>query len=194
MRSPQLYAIGNEKGGVLKSTITLHLGDCSHNEFNQKILIVDLDTQDTIRKFYQDRKHKDDHAVIGESISLFEDSWQPQALTDKINILAGGYQLADKAKEISIGRAINFMKRLRQYDADIILIDLPPTVSAIQTAAIANADGVIIPTDFSKMANHGLDLFVDKIQKLVKHPQIKAKVKPLAVVATLIDNLSLIHI
>lgn len=191
-----ITTIGNEKGGVLKSTTVLHLADHIVKDEGKSVAVLDLDTQGskfgTILKFYQgndpENPKRDDYHHAGTTASLLSDS--PLNINidpSKVNVFSGGAGLADY-DPLTLEQCLSRMKKIRDIDVDYIIIDLPPTTSVRVVIAIGLCDGIFIPTNFTRQANDGVDDIVHKIKVVRNHPAIKSKVMPLGVIPTLIDN------
>lgn len=193
MKETEIHAIGNEKGGVLKTTMTLHITDSCIKKNDLLTVVVDLDTQDSIRYFYEgsDPKNpkRNDYNVIGETVDLFNDDFEPKKQLEKgkANLLTGGKRLADK-DYCTFTECVKAFNKLKSLGADVVLIDLPPTTSYKVLAAIAISTGIFIPTDFSALSQKGVDDVVGKINHVRKMKGLKSKVKPMGVIATLIDG------
>lgn len=180
-----IIAIGNEKGGVLKTTTVIHFADRLMKKENKTVVIVDIDTQNSIEGFYSKR---DDYFIVGETIDLLKEEYVDYVLKkDKINIFKGGHKLSDFDK-MNMKQAIDRLAKLKDLNADVVIIDLPPTTSNKVIGAIANSDGVFIPTDFSRMANEGVRDIFNKIKAIMGSASIGSSVVPLAIIATMIDG------
>lgn len=189
---PIIIDIGNEKGGILKTTTCLHLADRMHKIHGYSVALIDLDTQNSIQGFYEVSKpnieKRCDYHIAGSTTLFFkEDAELPQLKKDKINIFTGGPLLSDFDK-INLKQAIDRFSRVKELDVDVVIIDLPPTTSNKVIAAIANADGVFIPTDFSRMANQGVTDIYNKIKAVRQNQGIRSTVVPLGIIPTVIDG------
>lgn len=191
-----IFAVGNEKGGVLKSTMVLHMADFIIKEAKKTVAVIDLDTQGsaygTLLKFYQGndpkRPIRDDYHHAGQTADLL--SGQPLNVVidpDKVNVFSGGSRLADY-DPITLDQCLKRLSIIKEIDVDYIIFDLPPTTSVRVVIAIGLCDGIFVPTNFTRQANDGVDDIVNKIKAVRSHPAIRSKVIPLGVIPTLIDN------
>ena len=174
-------AFFNNKGGVSKTSLVYHLAwMCS--ELDYRIIVADLDPQANLSSMFLreerlveiwDNKEK---KTIDEDISpLFRGggdiSEKPyiEKIDERIGLLVGDLALSKREDELSIQwpkcldgderafRVTTVFARLishayKDFDADIVLIDVGPNLGAVSRAALIASDYVVIPL--------ALDLFL----------------------------------
>lgn len=189
----QVIAIGNEKGGVAKTTTALSLG-AALTEGGERVLVVDLDPQANL------------------TLSL---GFQPNGLEGTVaDVLLGrdtipavsretgvpGLNLAPSSTQLQM--AERFLGIREDYELllkraltasqgfDTVLLDCPPALGTITRCALTAADLLIIPTQCEFFSAHALK----DVLALVK--EVRATTNPLLryrLLLTMLDRRNRIH-
>lgn len=148
-------AVVNQKGGVGKSTVAVHLGYAAEKE-GLRSLIVDFDRQASAGQTFT----TDDDPYFGaaataeqSSLALFGESLSGvhvEKVTDHISIIRAHEQLASLGEVPTehIRRPAQHLDKLAA-DYDVCIIDTPGVlgfVPPMTIAALVAADGVVCPT------------------------------------------------
>ena len=163
----KIYSITNQKGGVGKTTTTVNLA-ASLGAVSQRILLVDMDPQGNAT--LSSGSH--DLPVTIADLLL-----KKQATRDAIVSVQAGYDLigADgtlTAAEVGLMNEPRREYRLQEILApisdayDYILIDCPPTLSALTVNVLTAADAVVIPTQCEYFALEGLAALLKTIERI----------------------------
>jgi chromosome partitioning protein len=148
--------IANQKGGVGKTTIGVHIA-YRLAELGRQVLFIDIDPQGNSSKTL--RAH---HGGVAGS-QLF--AAEPVAPTrgEGITLIAADARLVDiERADTQVVR--HFLAQLRGLDAqpfDVCVIDTPPTMGLRLTAALMAADHVLAPIELEEYS-------LDGIEKLLK--------------------------
>jgi cellulose biosynthesis protein BcsQ len=175
--------IFNHKGGVSKTTTAFHLA-WMLTEKNKNVLLVDADSQCNLTLTvvgydqYADYDEKNPEKNIKYGLSPAFDS-KPELIKplecikagDKLFLLPGSFDITEY--EVQLGVSFQFsqsfstMKNLpgsfnyliektaEKYNADYVIIDVNPSLSAINQVLLISSDYFIVPASpdyFSKMA------------------------------------------
>lgn len=140
----KILSIANQKGGVGKSTLTVHLAYAAL-EAGLRVLLVDMDKQGNLSLTFAIENMAP--GLTASRLFYRESSDRlPQTLTDKLALIQADSGL------LSIDRAENEVIRvpgqsLRQFSAefDLCLIDTPPLLGIRLMASLAASDYVVTP-------------------------------------------------
>lgn len=138
-------AVANQKGGVGKSTLTVHLAYAAL-EAGLRVLLVDMDKQGSLSLTFTAA----DGAAPGLMAATLYDSEvngeQPEIITDKLAIIRASKALLsiDKAENEVISRPAKALRRFAN-DFDLCLIDTPPLLGIRLMASLVASDFVVTP-------------------------------------------------
>ena len=175
----KVISIVCQKGGVGKTTTSLHLG-IGLARLGKKVLLVDADAQGSLTTslgFTDSRRFPESLASIMSKIiaeTPVDTSKGILAHKEGVNVLPANSDLA--AMEIYLVNVLSRELIMREYinqasmEYDYIIIDTQPSLGLLTINALAAADSVIIPVQAEFLAANGLEqlLFtVSKIQKRI---------------------------
>ena len=164
----RVCAIINGKGGVGKTTLTANLGGLLALG-GWHVLLVDLDFQGDLGRDlgYRGTDRDDDGNGLSKALQFTDDP--PRILRDvrpNLDIISGGSQVEGAAAALSAKSArmgpqaahlsVAAMLSHVAGDYDIVLLDCPPSNEVIQSAAVAAARYVVIPTRTDSAGIDGL--------------------------------------
>jgi len=183
-------AIGNQKGGVGKTTTTWVLGqalaDCGRT-----VLLVDVDPQASLTMAAG-------VDAAGESMAEVLGGASPgkATLQEIVVKLADGLYLAPNDialanQELGLvqrtGREFILAEALSGTKADYILIDCPPSLGLLTVNALVAADQVLVPTQPEYLALRGLALFWQTLTKVRGSKRLNPSLEVLGVLVTFYD-------
>ncbi|MGO4938038.1 ParA family protein [Fundicoccus sp. Sow4_H7] len=164
----RMIAIGNQKGGVGKTTTTVNLG-AALASLGQKVLIIDSDSQgnatsglgiergDVAQSLYE---------ILVNEVSL-EENILPTS-RENLYIVPSTIQLA--AAEIELAGVKDREQRLKKAVAgvrdkyDFILVDCPPSLGQLSINAFTASDTILIPVQAEYYALEGLSQLLNTIR------------------------------
>lgn len=175
----RVVAFCNQKGGVGKTTTTIHLGTALA-EVGQRVLLVDLDPQanltSTVRApgdapyslvevLERDRKTK--MVVEGSARAAIlptGDGW-PETLHV---IASGGTDLADHELDMNIGREGRLARAMAgvRDDYDAVLLDLPPALGLLTVNGLVYADEVYVVVTPTRYGLEGAGQVIRTIEQV----------------------------
>jgi chromosome partitioning protein len=160
-----IVAIGNQKGGVGKTSTTVYLAAALARE-GRKVLIVDIDPQSSLTKYFTDPNMLTETMY---NLLIEEKMVTPLPLGDMISLLPTNKDLA--AAEVLLPAKTNHEKRLskalRKYSQQYCLIDCPPSLGVLSRNALTAAHKVLIPVSTEKMAEETIPLFRGTIDDVI---------------------------
>jgi chromosome partitioning protein len=166
-------AIVNEKGGVLKTTSTVHLATALGRQ-GKKVLVVDLDSQTHSTRWLvaEENLHWDSSSIF----TAFQDAEAGLALAitssleENVDVARGSRKMSGVETVLSsLTRPLAMLRYLLEPYADrydYVLVDCPPSVGRVSSNALVAADLVIVPMDASDMSIDGFNSVLRTISAL----------------------------
>jgi len=166
----RVVAIANHKGGVGKTTTTLHLA-AAMTEAGAAVLAVDLDPQGCLTFAFG---HDPDaltptlHDVLLGRALLVDTVVQD----DEVDLVPANLDLA--GAEIALAARSDRETVLRQGLADLIdsydvvIIDCPPSLGVLTVNGLTCADEVIVPVQCETLAHRGVGQLLDTVADVVR--------------------------
>jgi chromosome partitioning protein len=141
----KILTIANQKGGVGKSTLAVHMAYAAM-EAGKRVLLVDMDKQGSLSLTFTAPTDATPGLIASKLFSSESIDAQPQTISNKLAIIR-----ADNAL-LAIDKAENQVIRLpgqalRRFEAnfDLCVIDTPPLLGIRLMASLAAADYVLTP-------------------------------------------------
>ena len=157
----QIIAIANQKGGVGKTTLALHIAAWLSNH-NAKVILVDGDPQGSLSSWLLDGRLDDP--------GLFRLLVVGDPLHQVVRPIGGEWQLGLLPSNFRTGEAMIFLaatgkpfhtvtRTLRPLAAmaDHVLIDMPPSRAAGFQELLFAADAVLVPTQLERLSLEGVN-------------------------------------
>lgn len=124
-----IIAVGNNKGGIAKTTTCIHLG-AFLAEAGYKVLLIDFDPQSNLSKGYKIPK---DYPYTVLNLLNGEENFRVNRKADNLYILSGSRELDTVTRDIFIlKRRLEQLEKLskmnNQKPYDFVVIDMPPEV------------------------------------------------------------------
>ena len=160
-------AIANRKGGVGKTTTAVHIA-AGLALAGKATLLIETDTQS------QCAKHLGIQPLIGLAALILDGEDAVMTARAKLDVLAGGMELAAADREISIRElaveyALTEAMQPIEDRYEYIIIDGAPGFSRLSVNALVYADEIICPVSLEGLAVHGLVNFLGEIRKISDH-------------------------
>lgn len=162
----RILAVGNQKGGVGKTTTALNLG-AELVARGRSVVLVDADPQHSLTtSLGVDAADRSLAEVLGDH--------EAGRLTVKdVIVKANGFWLVPSdlqlaSNELGLerrwGRETLLKRALASVTADYVLIDCPPSLGLMTVNALVAADGVLIPVQAEFLSMRGLTLFLRTLE------------------------------
>ena len=164
----RMIAIGNQKGGVGKTTTTVNLGAALAFQ-GKKVLIIDMDSQGNATSGLGIERADVKQSVYEVLVDQIEAAGAILPTSrENLWILPSTLQLA--GAEIELATADHRESRLKQAiepikaDYDYILVDCPPSHGQLSLNAFTASDTILIPVQCEYYALEGLSQLLNTIR------------------------------
>ena len=155
--------IANQKGGVGKTSTTVHLA-YYFKEQGLKVAVIDLDTQGNASFTLGEYDSGALASSLFDGVSQFD-----QANADGIAVFSADGRLADLEK-LDLGEAAGAFKRslavIAAQGFDVCLIDTPPSLGVRMAAALLSADFAASPIELEAYSLQGIQKMVTTIANI----------------------------
>lgn len=177
----KIINIHNIKGGVGKTT-TVHALAIRAAALGMRVLVIDLDMQANLTRSFNVNTARRVHATMYDVVKSFVDNsnniTSPSIihLNDYLHFIPSSLQLSHldlflimNATKISIQNLFRSIFSPIENDYDLILIDSPPALSQITSAAHMYSDKVLMPIEMDLFSIDGIDYNIEHIEILNKN-------------------------
>jgi chromosome partitioning protein len=141
--STKIVAIVNNKGGVGKTTATVHIGHALA-QLGHSVLCVDMDEQANLVQYFFSRRKVNQLKQAQNGVPLPVEKHEG---TNVDVLMLSSY----------IGVKDDYVAAIKQYEGkyDYILLDSPPALDERTHACLAASTGMLIPTEAGALAFSG---------------------------------------
>lgn len=198
----EIITIGNQKGGVGKTTTTVNLGDALGRE-GYRVLVIDTDPQgNTTSVLLKEIGLREQFSLVKALEAPVEDgdlsSMACSTSNDNVDVIPNTIRcmLWERTASNTPDSILGFLRLLRHDKGlgkyDFILIDTPPNIGAMVNNALMISDYAIIPIPTSdQFALDGLATFLRILQNIRSQ---NGKLKLMGVLLTKYDSRANVYV
>jgi chromosome partitioning protein len=143
MEMPKVIAVANQKGGVGKTTIVFHLAH--YLTSRGRVLCIDLDPQGNLTSlFVPPADLPDEHSIM---LAFGDQVPAPQEVGHNLDLLGANISLSQReaVKDEDVLASVRWVLGELHIEYVAVVIDVPPTLGQLFSAAMLAADVLVIP-------------------------------------------------
>lgn len=190
---PRVIAVAMQKGGVGKTSISVNLAAALANRFDQTVYLADFDGQCNTTEYVLPEIEPAMPSILdvlrdGRS---FAECAVDTPFHPKLRIVPGSEELAYMDRlvaeagrwDVAVREVPRLIRRSLPEDADVVIIDTPPSLGLWLQIALGVADDVVIVARPEKFSVQGMRQLVETVQN------IRQRVNPrLSIAAVILNN------
>jgi chromosome partitioning protein len=187
VKTAEVIAFANQKGGVAKTTTTLNLA-VAFAESGYRVLCIDLDPQGNLtmsQGIDPDKVEKSLYDVLVNDMPISE-----IIVKREIDIAVASIDLAgaEIAMSTKIGRERSLEKALKEVhgDYDFVCIDTPPSLGLLTINALTAANKVIVPVQCEYLSMRGLVQLQNTLRMIQENLNPDVKIE--GILPTMLDS------
>ncbi len=162
-----IVAIANQKGGVGKSTLSVHLAVGAARS-GKRVILLDADPQGNATSWLMDGET--DEGVF----RLLINSEKPLRVVRPLarwglGMVPGNYRTGEALTMLAaVGRLAEIPSRVKPLGqvADLVLMDMPPSRAAGFMELLSAADWVVVPTQLERLSMEGVGLMAQTVAEM----------------------------
>jgi len=163
----QIVAVANQKGGVGKTTLAVHLA-VGAARAGKRVLLVDADPQGNATSWLLDGEV--DHGLF-ELLVVGKPAVKTLRGLSRwgLALLPGSYRTGEAMAMLGavgrLGEVAPALRRLTEI-AELVVMDMPPSRASGFTECLSAADWVVVPTQLERLALEGVGLMAQVAMEL----------------------------
>src|SRR5829696_2583865 len=187
VKTAEVIAFANQKGGVAKTTTTLNLA-VAFAESGYRVLCIDLDPQGNLtmsQGIDPDKVEKSLYDVLVNDMPISEIIQKREIDIAVASIDLAGAEIAMSTK---IGRERSLEKALKEVsgDYDFVCIDTPPSLGLLTINALTAADKVIVPVQCEYLSMRGLVQLQNTLRMIQENLNPEVRIE--GILPTMLDS------
>lgn len=156
--------IANQKGGVGKTTLAMHIAFEALAQ-SYRTLFIDCDPQGNSTHVLSDHAEQ-----VFNSHDLFDHEMNIES--SRLTLAAGNHFLADVTEE-GIDTFVNNIRQAKP-NFDLCIVDTPPSLGALQVSPLLVASYVISPLELNAFSVNGISNMIQTLENIQKiNPELQ---------------------
>lgn len=191
----KVLSFNNQKGGVAKTTMSVHTAKML-NDRGIKTLLIDFDPQSNATKGSGIKRKEIKHSIADLCLNYYDSDYNTIKIEDAIHYSTEGIYVIPatvdlailetkpaKMREKFLYRVIKEIKE--KTDFKYIIIDSPPTLGFFNDNVLMVAEDIYIPVQAEPYAIEGIGALIKAVNIAKKDMNEKIKIK--GVILTMVD-------
>ena len=178
--------IGNQKGGVGKTTSAITLARCLADRGN-RTLLIDADPQGSIAVTLKLRPENYISDFILNQLRLQD---CVQQVAPKLDVLCGNRETSSMEQRLftSYGREHVFQKAFRMYEElyDAIIVDVAPSISLLQACSMVFCENILIPVSMDTLSVSGAGATIFSAKTISE--SVETRIKAVGLLPTIVNR------
>jgi chromosome partitioning protein len=165
----KIYAIANQKGGCAKTTTVVNLA-AALARLEKKVVVLDLDPQRNSSSWLGVPSSNDGAFKLLTNNQFDASTIVSPSNAKNIQALGGSQNMAILEEfipsiNLTSSYFIQALSKIKNIEADVVLIDTPPTLNSLTLAAIYVSDELLIPVTTHIMTLEGVAQLLEAIAR-----------------------------
>jgi chromosome partitioning protein len=178
--------VGNQKGGVGKTTTAITLSRCLADH-GLRTLLIDSDPQGSVAVTL---RLKPDAYLADFILGQLRLPDCTVSLTDKLDVLCGNRETTSMEQRIftMYGRELVFQNAFGMYEEsyDAIVVDVAPSISLLQACSMVFCQNVLIPISMDTLSVSGAGATIFSAQTI--GDSVRVPIKSVALLPTIVNK------
>lgn len=148
----KILSVGNQKGGVGKTTLAIHLAHYAA-ERGAQVLLIDMDEGDVAEAFPVDDAGADSFLKASELFTGIGEDRLPRFVSENIALIEADVALLD-VDDMPLDVVARPAQELARFvdEFDLCIIDTPPNLQRRMIGALAASDALVAPFNIDTFA------------------------------------------
>lgn len=201
MKKTTIISVANQKGGVGKTTTVLNIG-AGLAKANQKVLLIDLDSQNHLSRWLgyitSDGKPTVSELIYQEVSGINSNNYEQYIRHNKqesVDYIPSNHMLSGVLGILGADSdSVNVLKRVFDNDFfavyDYIIIDCQPSLDLLVSNALSACDKLLVPVQADLLAYEGVNQMLQTYQRVKQITDISDFI--LGVLPTMYDKRTVI--
>lgn len=191
LKQPKVITITNVKGGVGKSISALFLANILAED--KKVLLIDLDSQNSLTSFYfEDYSEIENKTILEALLGEIDIKDIVKPISENLDFIPADISLSNLTNQLTENREFKLYSILESIKGnyDYIVIDTPPSLHIETKLALAVSNFVIIPTLLEKWAIRSIEIVLHYIEtkNIPLQKIIKASLDNVLILPTMLEK------
>lgn len=197
-KNTKIIAVANQKGGAGKTTTSINTGVIL-KQMGYKVLLIDLDPQNSLTTTYLKHEYNPEQPTITELMNavierkeIDNSNYVCHNEVNDIDYIASDIRLSNMERQLVVTRCSEtvlqraFKKAGFISEYDYVIIDCPPALSLLLYNALCAADYVLVPVMAQMLALDGVPMLLDTVSEVQEN--VNSELEVLGYITTVYEK------